>query len=173
VCLLNDVTLRNLVPHELAKGFGFLLSKPSTAFAPFAVTPDELGGAFRDGRLHLPVRSTLNGQLVGDCDAGQMFFSFGQLIAHIARTRALTAGTILGSGTVSNDDPGRGVSCLVERRMRETLESGAVRTDYLKPGDTIAIEVLDGAGRSVFGAIQQTVHSVGGQAEAGGKGPAR
>jgi fumarylacetoacetate (FAA) hydrolase len=157
VCLLNDVTLRNLVPRELAKGFGFVQSKPATAFAPFAVTPDGLGPAFRDGRLWLRVRSGLNGQVIGDCDAGQMHFSFGQLIAHVARTRALTAGTILGSGTVSNEDEARGVSCLVERRMRETLESGAARTDYLKPGDTIRIEVLDGAGASVFGAIEQTV----------------
>jgi fumarylacetoacetate (FAA) hydrolase len=157
VCLLNDVTLRNLVPRELAKGFGFVQSKPATAFAPFAVTPDQLGPAFREGRLWLRVRSSLNGQVIGDCDAGVMHFSFGQLIAHVARTRALTAGTILGSGTVSNEDPTRGVSCLVERRMRETLESGTARTDYLKPGDTIRIEVLDGAGASVFGVIEQTV----------------
>jgi fumarylacetoacetate (FAA) hydrolase len=156
VCLLNDVTLRNLVPRELAKGFGFVQSKPATAFAPFAVTPDQLGSAFRDGRLWLRVRSSLNGQVIGDCDAGEMHFSFGQLIAHVARTRALTAGTILGSGTVSNEDATRGVSCLVERRMRETLESGTPRTDYLKPGDTIRIEVLDGAA-SVFGVIEQTV----------------
>jgi fumarylacetoacetate (FAA) hydrolase len=157
VCLLNDVTLRNLVPRELAKGFGFVQSKPATAFAPFAVTPDHLGADFRDGRLWLRVRSHLNGQVIGDCDAGEMHFTFGQLIAHVARTRSLTAGTILGSGTVSNEDAARGVSCLVERRMRETLESGAARTDYLKPGDTIRIEVLDSAGRSVFGAIEQTV----------------
>ena len=157
VCLLNDVTLRNLVPRELAKGFGFVQSKPATAFAPFAVTPDQLGPAFRDGRLWLNVRSKLNGQVIGNCDAGVMHFSFGQLIAHVARTRALTAGTILGSGTVSNEDSTRGVSCLVERRMRETLESGTARTDYLKPGDTIRIEVLDGAGASVFGAIDQSV----------------
>jgi fumarylacetoacetate (FAA) hydrolase len=156
VCLLNDVTLRNLVPRELAKGFGFVQSKPATAFAPFAVTPDQLP-TFREGRLWLRVRSSLNGQVIGDCDAGVMHFSFGQLIAHVARTRALTAGTILGSGTVSNEDPARGVSCLVERRMRETLESGTARTDYLKPGDTIRIEVLDGAGANVFGVIEQTV----------------
>jgi fumarylacetoacetate (FAA) hydrolase len=157
VCLLNDVTLRNLVPAELAKGFGFVQSKPSTAFAPFAVTPDELGPAWRGGRLRLPVRCTHNGALLGECDAGQMHFSFFDLIAHVARTRPLTAGTIIGSGTVSNEDPTRGVSCLVERRMRETLETGAARTPYLQPGDTIRIEVLDGAGASVFGAIEQTV----------------
>jgi fumarylacetoacetate (FAA) hydrolase len=157
VCLINDVTLRNLVPPELAKGFGFVQSKPATAFAPFAVTPEALGPAWRDGRLHLDVRCTLNDSVVGSCDAGQMHFSFPQLIAHVARTRALTAGTILGSGTVSNEDAARGVSCLVERRMRETLESGAPRTDYLQAGDTIRIEVLDDAGTSVFGAIEQKV----------------
>jgi fumarylacetoacetate (FAA) hydrolase len=157
VCLLNDVTLRSLVPPELAKGFGFLQSKPSTAFAPFAVTPDELGAAWRDGRLHLPVRCTLNGATVGECDAGEMHFSFFDLVSHVARTRALTAGTLLGSGTVSNEDPTRGVSCLVERRMRETLASGTAQTPYLKPGDTIRIEVLDPSGRSVFGSIEQSV----------------
>jgi fumarylacetoacetate (FAA) hydrolase len=157
VCLVNDVTLRNLIPRELAKGFGFVQSKPATAFAPFAVTPEALGLAWREGRLHLDVRCTLNGARVGSCDAGQMHFSFPQLIAHVARTRALTAGTIIGSGTVSNEDPARGVSCLVERRMRETLESGAARTDYLAPGDNIRIEVFDGEGGSVFGAIDQTV----------------
>jgi fumarylacetoacetate (FAA) hydrolase len=157
VCLLNDVTLRNLVPRELAKGFGFVQSKPSTAFAPFAVTPDELGPAWREGRVHLRVRCTLNGTLVGDCDAGAMHFSFFDLVAHVARTRALTAGTILGSGTVSNEDPARGVSCLVERRMNETLASGSPQTPYLKTGDNIQIEVLDPTGRSVFGAIDQKV----------------
>jgi fumarylacetoacetate (FAA) hydrolase len=161
VCLLNDVTLRNLVPRELAKGFGFVQSKPATAFAPFAVTPDELGGAWREGRVHLRVRCVLNGTVVGDCDAGEMHFSFFDLIAHVARTRALTAGTILGSGTVSNDDTTRGVSCLVERRMRETLASGKTQTPYLKPADNIRIEVQDvGSGRSVFGAIDQTVQTV-------------
>jgi fumarylacetoacetate (FAA) hydrolase len=157
ICLLNDVTLRNQIPRELAKGFGFVQSKPSTAFAPFAVTPDELGPAWRDGRVHLNVRSTLNGTVVGDCDAGEMHFSFFDLIAHVARTRALSAGTILGSGTVSNADVARGVSCLVERRMRETLASGSAQTPYLKPGDNIRIEVLDPTGRSLFGSIDQTV----------------
>jgi fumarylacetoacetate (FAA) hydrolase len=157
ICLLNDVTLRNLVPRELAKGFGFLQSKPSTAFAPFAVTPDELGPAWREGRVHLRVRCTLNGTLMGDCDAAAMHFSFFDLIAHVARTRALTAGTILGSGTVSNEDPARGVSCLVERRMNETIASGSPQTPYLKTGDKIQIEVLDMTGRSLFGIIDQTV----------------
>jgi fumarylacetoacetate (FAA) hydrolase len=159
VCLLNDVTLRNLIPRELAKGFGFVQGKPATAFAPFVVTPDELGGAWRDGRLHLRVHCTLNGAVMGDCDAGEMHFSFPDLIAHVARTRALTAGTILGSGTVSNEDASRGVSCLVERRMRETLAGGGPQTPYLKVGDTIRLEVFDPGGRSVFGALEQTVRS--------------
>jgi fumarylacetoacetate (FAA) hydrolase len=159
VCLLNDVTLRNLIPRELAKGFGFVQGKPSTAFAPFVVTPDELGGAWRDGRLHLRVRCTLNGVVLGDCDAGEMHFSFHDLIAHVARTRALTAGTILGSGTVSNEDASRGVSCLVETRMRETIAGGAPGTPYLKAGDTIRLEVLDPAGRNLFGTLEQTVRS--------------
>jgi fumarylacetoacetate (FAA) hydrolase len=157
VCLLNDVSLRNLIPGELAKGFGFVQSKPSTAFAPFVVTPDELGTAWRDGRLHLRVRCLLNGELMGDCEAGEMHFSFFELISHVATTRRLTAGTILGSGTVSNEDPARGVSCLVEKRMREALETRDARTPYLQPGDTIRIEVLDGLGKSVFGALEQKV----------------
>ncbi len=152
LCLANDVTLRNLVPNELAKGFGFFQSKPATAFSPFAVTPDELGDAWRDGRVHLPVQVSHNGVVVGTCDAGEMHFSFFELVAHIARTRAFTAGTILGSGTVSNEDPARGISCLVERRMREQLESGTARTPYLAVGDTVRIEMGD-----TFGAIEQKV----------------
>ncbi|HXI54771.1 MAG TPA: fumarylacetoacetate hydrolase family protein [Polyangia bacterium] len=158
VLLANDITLRNLVPAELAKGFGFFNSKPATAFSPWAVTPDELGGAWRDGRLHRRLRTTYNGALVGDVDAGaEMQFSFFDLIAHIARTRAFTAGTILGGGTVSSADPGRGVSCLAERRAIETIESGAPRTPFMKAGDTVAIEMLDDDGRSIFGRIAQTV----------------
>jgi fumarylacetoacetate (FAA) hydrolase len=162
LCLLNDVTLRNLVPGELAKGFGFVQSKPATAFAPLAVTPDELGGAWRAGRLHLRVRCARNGREVGACDAGGMHFSFFDLIAHVAATRRLTAGTILGSGTVSSEDPTAGVGCLVEARMRETLASGAAATPYLQTGERITIEVIDDAGRSVFGAIDQTVQEVTG-----------
>ena len=157
LCLVNDVTFRNLVPAELAKNFGFFQSKPASAFSPFAVTPDELGGAWREGRVHLPLRVHLNGQLLGDCQAGEMHFSFYELIAHLARTRAFTAGTILGSGTVSNEDRARGVSCLVERRMIEQLESGGAQTPYLKTGDRVRIEMLDGQGRSLFGAIDQEV----------------
>jgi fumarylacetoacetate (FAA) hydrolase len=160
VMLANDVTLRNLVPDELAKGFGFFQSKPATAFSPFAVTPDELGGAWRDGRVHLRLRTSLNGALVGDPDAGpEMHFSFFDLIAHIARTRAFAAGTILGSGTVSNADRARGVSCLAERRALETIDGGGGRpvTPFLAAGDVVAIEMLDGGGRDIFGRIEQRV----------------
>jgi fumarylacetoacetate (FAA) hydrolase len=157
LCLANDVTLRNLVPAELAKNFGFFQSKPATAFSPFAITPDELGPAWREGRVHLPLRVHHNGQLVGQCDAGEMHFSFFELVAHVARTRAFTAGTLLGSGTVSNEDRARGISCLVERRMIEQLESGAPKTPFLQRGDRVRIEMLDGAGRNLFGSIEQEV----------------
>jgi fumarylacetoacetate (FAA) hydrolase len=157
VMLCNDVSLRNLIPDELAKGFGFFQSKPATAFSPFALTPDELGPAWKEGRLHMRVRSTLNGQLVGDTEAGEMHFSFPELIQHISKTRGFTAGTILGSGTVSNEDRARGISCLAERRTIETIEEGKPKTPFMKPGDTIQIEVLDAAGRSLFGRISQKV----------------
>jgi fumarylacetoacetate (FAA) hydrolase len=155
--LCNDVSLRNLIPDELAKGFGFFQSKPATAFSPFALTPDELGAAWKEGRLHLRVRTTLNGQLVGDTDAGEMHFSFHQLLQHISKTRGFTAGTILGSGTVSNEDRARGISCLAERRMIETIEEGKPKTPFMKPGDTLQIEVLDSSGKSLFGRISQKV----------------
>jgi len=158
VTVVNDVTLRNLVPDELGKGFGFFVSKPATAFAPFAVTPDELGDAWRDGRVYLRLRTSLNGKLVGDPEAGpEMHFSFFELLAHVTRTRALTAGTILGSGTVSNEDPARGVSCLAERRMRETIAQGKPVTPFLVAGDHVEIELVDRAGRSVCGRISQKV----------------
>jgi fumarylacetoacetate (FAA) hydrolase len=161
VMLANDVTLRNLVPDELAKGFGFFQSKPSTAFSPMAVTPDELGAAWKDGRLHLRLCTHLNGALVGDPDAGpEMHFSFFELIAYIAKTRAFTAGTILGSGTVSNADRARGVSCLAERRTLETIEIGHPSTPFLAAGDRVQIEMLDAAGTSIFGGIDQTVAQV-------------
>ncbi len=154
--LANDVTLRNLVPDELAKGFGFFQSKPATAFSPFAVTPDELGAAWRGGRVHLPLRTTWNGSLAGDPDAAEMHFSFFDLVAHIARTRGFTAGTILGSGTVSNADRRRGVSCLAERRMIEIIETGKTATRFMLPGDSVEIEMLQD-GRSVFGRIAHKV----------------
>lgn len=158
VTLCNDVSLRGLIPGELAKGFGFFQSKPATAFAPFGVTPDELGDAWRDGRLHLDMLVTYNGAQVGSANAGpEMHFSFHQLIEHIARTRGFSAGTILGSGTISNEDRARGISCLAERRMIETIEAGAPKTPFMKVGDTIRIEMLDASGCSIFGAIEQKV----------------
>ncbi|HTJ43636.1 MAG TPA: fumarylacetoacetate hydrolase family protein [Kofleriaceae bacterium] len=163
IVIANDVTLRNLVPNELAKSFGFFQSKPATAFSPFAVTPDELGAGWKDGRAYVRVRSTYNGQVIGDCDAGpEMHFSFFDLIQHVAKTRRFVAGTILGSGTVSNADRARGVSCLAERRMIETIEQGKPETPFMKIGDTIEIEAFDDAGRSPFGSIQQRVVAPGG-----------
>lgn len=155
--LANDWTLRELVPAELAQGFGFFVSKPATSFSPLALTPDELGEHWRDGRVHLPLTSSVNGRLLGTPDAGEMHFSFAELIAHAAQTRSLTAGTILGSGTVANRDPARGASCLVEQRTREVLASGAATTSYLKLGDRVRIEMLDRAGATLFGSIDQRV----------------
>jgi fumarylacetoacetate (FAA) hydrolase len=160
VMLANDCTLRNLVPDELAKSFGFFQSKPATAFSPFAVTPDELGEAWQGGRAQLRVRSTYNGTMLGDCDAGpEMHFSFFELIAFIAKTRKFTAGTILGSGTVSNADRARGISCLAERRMIEIIETGKPVTPFMKAGDRIEIEAFDAVGTSPFGKIDQRVSS--------------
>ena len=157
VMLANDITLRKLVPDELAKGFGFFQSKPATAFSPFAITPDELGDAWRDGRVHLAVRTIYNGAVVGDPNAGEMHFSFFDLVAHIARTRSFAAGTILGSGTVSNVDRARGVSCLVERRALESIDGGQATTPFMSAGDTIAIEMRDATGRDLCGRIEQRV----------------
>lgn len=158
VMLVNDVTLRNLIPDELAKGFGFFVSKPSTAFSPFAVTPDELGDAWRDGRVHLPLNTWYNGALFGDPNAGpEMHFSFYDLIEHASRTRALTAGTIIGSGTVSNEDRARGSSCLAELRMLEKIDNGAFTTPFMKFGDRVEIEMFDPDGTSIFGRIAQNV----------------
>jgi fumarylacetoacetate (FAA) hydrolase len=166
VMLVNDVSLRNLIPGELAKGFGFFQSKPSSAFSPVAVTPDELGDAWREGKLHLPLISTLNGEEFGRPNAGiDMTFDFGQLIAHAAKTRALCAGTIIGSGTVSNQDRSTGSSCIAERRMLETLEHGAPRTAFMRFGDTIRIEMLDTRGDSIFGAIENRVVEYQGPAD--------
>ena len=158
VLLVNDVSLRNLIPPELAKGFGFLHGKPATAFSPVAVTPDELGGAWDGRTVHLPLRSHVNGSLFGEPNAGRdMNFDFPALIAHAAKTRELETGTILGSGTVSNRAPGVGSSCIAERRMIETIETGAPVTPFLKFGDRVRIEMLDDQGRSIFGAIDQRV----------------
>jgi len=167
--LVNDVTLRNLIPDELAKGFGFFQSKPATAFSPFAITPDELGAAWRDGRVHLRLRVRLNGQVVGDVDAGpEMHFSFFELIAHVAKTRAFTAGTILGSGTVSNADPARGISCLAERRTREVIEQGKASTPFLKLGDVVELDMAAADGRDLFGTIRNRVVAHGAAGAGGG-----
>jgi fumarylacetoacetate (FAA) hydrolase len=156
--IANDVSLRNLIPAELAKGFGFFQSKPATAFSPVAVTPDELGDAWQRGRVQLNLESVWNGKRVGLCDAGaEMTFHFGQLIAHIAKTRNVRAGSIVGSGTVSNKDWSRGYSCIAEKRAIETIESGAPKTEFMRFGDTIRIEMKGNDGQSVFGAIEQTV----------------
>jgi fumarylacetoacetate (FAA) hydrolase len=158
LCLANDLTYRNLVPDELAKGFGFFQSKPATAFSPFAATPDELGPAWRGGRVHLRIQLRWNGKLVGDLDAGpDMHFSFFDLVQHIAKTRAFTAGTILGSGTVSNAGAGRGYSCIAEQRAQELVDHGEARTRFMLPGDTVEIEMRDAAGRNLFGTISQQV----------------
>jgi len=156
--LVNDWSLRNLIPGELAKGFGFLQSKPATAFGPVAVTPDELGGAWKGGRVHLTLESRWNGQRVGHTEAGpEMTFHFGQLIAHVAKTRNLRAGSVVGSGTVSNKDWNRGYSCVAEKRAVETIEHGAPRTAFMQFGDTIRLEMLGLDGLSLFGAIDQRV----------------
>ena len=158
VMLVNDWSLRNLIPAELAKGFGFYQSKPATAFSPVAVTPDELGDAWKDARVHLPLVVHLNGQPFGRPNAGvDMTFDFGQLIAHAAKTRRLGAGSIVGSGTVSNRDRSSGSTCLAERRMLETVDQGKPMTSFLSFGDRVRIEMFDAAGRSIFGAIDQRV----------------
>lgn len=168
VMLVNDVSLRALIPAELGKGFGFFQSKPSSAFSPVAVSPDELGDAWDGGRLHLPLCVDLNGEAFGRANAGvDMTFDFGQLIAHAAKTRPLGAGTIIGSGTVSNKldgGPGKpvglggvGYSCIAEIRMIETIEDGEPATPFMQFGDTVRIEMKDGAGYSIFGAIEQSV----------------
>ena len=158
VMLANDVSLRNLIPAELAKGFGFFQSKPATAFSPVAVTLDELGDAWKGGRLHMTLQSTWNGRKVGMCEAGpEMTFHFGQLIAHICKTRNVRSGSVIGSGTVSNKDWTHGYSCIAEKRAIETIEGGAPITAFMKFGDTIRIEAKAKDGHSVFGAIEQKV----------------
>jgi fumarylacetoacetate (FAA) hydrolase len=162
VGLVNDVSLRNLIPAELAKGFGFLQSKPRSALTPVLVTPDELGPAWRDSVLHLPLRSWLNGERFGEPEAGvDMQFSFAELVAHAARTRPLAAGTLVGSGTVANQDERVGASCLAELRMLEIIEHGEASTPFMSFGDTVRIEMLDAEGNSVFGAIEQEIRAHG------------
>jgi fumarylacetoacetate (FAA) hydrolase len=183
VMLVNDVSLRNLIPNELAKGFGFFQSKPATAFSPVAVTLDELGDAWKGGRLHLTLQSTWNGRKVGMCDAGDdMTFHFGQLIAHIAKTRNVRAGSIVGSGTVSNKgvetgsgknkrmDWPKGYSCIAEKRCIETIQDGVPKTEFMQFGDTIRIEMKGKDGQSIFGAIDQNIAPPGGSDRDDGDG---
>lgn len=172
VCLVNDVSLRGLIPGELAKGFGFFQSKPSSAFSPVAVTPEELGTAWKDSKIHLPLHVDYNGAPFGRANAGlDATFSLAELVAHAAKTRPLCAGSLIGSGTVSNKDtgggPGKpvsegglGYSCIAEIRMIETIEKGAAKTPFMKPADTVRIEMFDSAGQSIFGAIDQVVKQV-------------
>lgn len=156
--LVNDVSLRNLIPNEIGKGFGFFNSKPSSAFSPVAITPDELGSNWNDSKVLLPLRSHLNNELFGEPNAGvDMTFNFSQLIAHAATTRKLAAGSIIGSGTVSNLDRSKGSSCIAEKRMLEIIEHGKAETEFMKFGDIIRIEMLNENGDSLFGAIEQQV----------------
>jgi len=156
--LVNDVSLRNLIPGELAKGFGFLQSKPRSALSPVFVTPDELGPAWQDSKVHLPLLTHVNGQWFGAPDAGvDMQFNFAQLVAHAARTRPLSAGTIVGSGTIANEDTSKGASCFAEQRVVETLRDGAPSTPFMSFGDVVRIEMLSAEGQSIFGAIEQRI----------------
>jgi fumarylacetoacetate (FAA) hydrolase len=158
VGLVNDVSLRNLIPPELAKGFGFLQSKPRSALSPVLATPDELGDAWREAKLHLAMRTWINGKWFGEAEAGvDMQFSFAELVAHAAKTRPLSAGAIVGSGTIANQDTAKGASCLAEQRTVETLRDGKPSTPFLKFGDVVKIDVTDANGASLFGAIEQAV----------------
>ena len=161
--LVNDVSLRNLIPGELAKGFGFYQSKPASAFSPVAVTPDELVDAWDGGKVSLPLLSHLNGRLFGCPEAGEdLTFDFPALIAHASRTRGLSAGTIVGLGTVSNRDRQRGASCIAEKRAQEMIDQGHPETPYLRPGDRVRIEMTDAGGHTIFGAIEQRVEHLRG-----------
>ena len=163
VGLVNDVSLRNLIPNELAKGFGFLQSKPRSALSPVFVTPDELGDAWRDNKVHRPLLTHINGEWFGAPEAGvDMQFDFAQLVAHAAKTRPLSAGTIVGSGTVANEDTSLGASCFAEKRTVETLEHGKPRTPFMSFGDTVRIEMLDRDGQTIFGAIEQRIEPAAG-----------
>ncbi len=156
--LINDVSLRELIPGELAKGFGFLQSKPRSALSPVLVTPDELGDAWRDSKLHRAMRTWINGEWFGAAECGvDMQFNFAQLVAHVAKSRPLSAGTIVGSGTIANEDTGKGASCLAEQRTVETLRDGKPTTPFLKFGDRVRIDVLDGDDNTIFGDIDQIV----------------
>lgn len=157
IVLINDVSLRGLIPAELAQGFGFFQSKPTKALSPFAVTPDELGSAWKGGRVHLPLHVKHNNEFFGRANAGEMHFHFGDLIAHAAKTRDLAAASLIGSGTVSNDKEGIGSSCLVEKRTIEQISEGAAKTSFMKVGDTVEIWMQDSDGLDIFGHIAQRV----------------
>ena len=158
--LCNDVSLRGLIPQELSMGFGFFVSKPSSAFSPFAITPNEMEDHWKNGRVHLPLETKYNGQNFGSPSGDEMFFHFGQLIARAATTRSLGAGTIVGSGTFSNEDPKKGSSCLAEKRMREKIQTGEIKTPFMKDGDTLQIEMHKPDGQNLFGTIHQRVKQV-------------
>ncbi len=160
ITMINDVSLRGLIPAELKNGFGFMQSKPSSAFGPFAVTPDELGDAWTEGRVELPLHVELNGEFFGKANGKEMFFGFGKLIEHAAKTRNLAAGTIIGSGTISNEDTEMGSSCLAEKRMLEKINEGEFKTSFMKDGDRVNMEMFDKAGNSLFGKIDQKVSKV-------------
>lgn len=160
IVLINDVSLRGLIPGELAQGFGFFQSKPNKSLSPVAVTPDELGDAWRDGRVNLPLDVRFNGEFFGKANAGEMHFHFGELIAHAAATRDLAAGTLIGSGTVSNENPQMGSSCLAEKRMIEQINQGEIKTSFMKENDSVEIEMREKGGASIFGRIFQTVKKV-------------
>lgn len=159
-CLINDVSLRGLIPAELGQGFGFFQSKPASALSPFAITGDELMGQWKDGRIHLPLEIKLNDEFFGKPYAGAMHFNFGDLIAHAAKTRNLPAGTIVGSGTVSNEDESLGSGCLSEKRTLEQIKSGKPVTPFMKDGDTVEISMQDGLGNDLFGRIKQRVKAL-------------
>ncbi|MFQ6024633.1 MAG: fumarylacetoacetate hydrolase family protein, partial [Acidiferrobacterales bacterium] len=162
--LVNDVSLRSLIPSELTKGFGFLHGKPASAFSPVAVTPDELGEAWDGAKVHLPLVTSLNDKMFGNPDAGKdMQFDFPSLVSHAARTRRLGAGTIVGSGTISNVDRARGCSCIAEQRVLEIIDTGKAVTPFMHYGDRVRIEMLDESGKTIFGAIEQEVQPCGGQ----------
>ena len=157
ILIINDVSLRGLIPAELAQGFGFFQSKPASALSPVCVTPEELDGFWKEGRVHLPLMVKYNGELFGEANAKEMHFHFGQIISHVARTRDLQPGSIIGSGTVSNEDPAKGSSCLAEKRMLEQINDGEIKTPFMKVGDTVSMEMIDTSGNSIFGRISQRV----------------
>lgn len=158
--LINDISLRGLIPEELKRGFGFFQGKPSSSFAPFAVTKEELGEDWKEGRIHLPMLVDFNGKSFGQANTSEMHFHFGEIIAHAAKTRSLSACTIIGSGTISNQDTSAGCSCIAEKRMLEKIHTGKIKTDFMKVGDWVKIEMINRSGKNIFGTIRQKVSSI-------------